>query len=258
MSISTWFEGQEKTIEISWSLAEFQVEVNTEKTLSSLVVKVENNNAAGDGTIYFDEFTVEEGTFLKDSESDITYVTQLDHTDVLPASIQHHLLADPYLHPNDSKVKVSANDTTAGSLNGKLVAGTGISLTEGNDAGNETLTIAATGSGSGITWEEITGATTAENNKGYFANNVSRVDIALPAIATVGFQFYVCGKGAGGWRVTQNAGQTQHTDYVSSKTGTDGYIESDYYLNNALIVCMTANTDWKVFTLSNLVVNDNT
>jgi hypothetical protein len=113
-------------------------------------------------------------------------------------------------------------------------------------------------SGSGITWEEITGATTAENNKGYFANNVSRVDIALPSTATVGFQFYVCGKGAGGWRVTQSAGQTQHTDYVSSKTGTDGYIESGYYLNNALIVCMTANTDWKVFTLSNLVVNDNT
>jgi hypothetical protein len=47
----------------------------------------------------------------------------------------------------DEKVKVSSNDTTAGYLNGKLVAGTGITLTENNNGGNETFTIAATGSG---------------------------------------------------------------------------------------------------------------
>lgn len=44
----------------------------------------------------------------------------------------------------DEKAKISANDTTAGYLNGKLVAGTGITLTENNDGGNETLTIAST------------------------------------------------------------------------------------------------------------------
>ena len=42
----------------------------------------------------------------------------------------------------DETVKVSSNDTTNGYLNGKLVAGTGISLTENNNGGNETLTIA--------------------------------------------------------------------------------------------------------------------
>jgi microcystin-dependent protein len=45
---------------------------------------------------------------------------------------------------SDEKTKVSANDTTAGYLNGKLVAGTGISLTENNDGGNETLTVTNT------------------------------------------------------------------------------------------------------------------
>lgn len=45
----------------------------------------------------------------------------------------------------DEKAKVSANDTTAGFLNGKLVAGPGIAFTENNDGGNETLTMAATG-----------------------------------------------------------------------------------------------------------------
>jgi hypothetical protein len=45
----------------------------------------------------------------------------------------------------DELAKVSANDTTAGYLNGKLVAGSGVTLTEQNDGGNETLEIAAGG-----------------------------------------------------------------------------------------------------------------
>jgi len=45
----------------------------------------------------------------------------------------------------DLNVKVSSNDTTAGYLNGKLVAGTGISFTENSDGSNETLTITNTG-----------------------------------------------------------------------------------------------------------------
>lgn len=47
----------------------------------------------------------------------------------------------------DELVKVSANDTTAGYLNGKLVAGTGITLTENNDGANETFTISASAVG---------------------------------------------------------------------------------------------------------------
>lgn len=41
--------------------------------------------------------------------------------------------------------KVSSNDSTPGFLNGKLVAGTGISFTENNNGGNESLTISNTG-----------------------------------------------------------------------------------------------------------------
>lgn len=41
------------------------------------------------------------------------------------------------------EVKISSNDTTAGYINGKLVAGSNITLTENNNGGNETLTIAA-------------------------------------------------------------------------------------------------------------------
>ena len=52
--------------------------------------------------------------------------------------------------PSDSVsylVKISADDTTPDFLNGKLVAGTGISLTEGSGGGDETLTIANTSTG---------------------------------------------------------------------------------------------------------------
>ena len=51
---------------------------------------------------------------------------------------------DIILDAVDEKSKVSANDTTSGFLNGKLVAGTGITLTETNDGLNETLVIATT------------------------------------------------------------------------------------------------------------------
>lgn len=57
---------------------------------------------------------------------------------------------------SDEKAKVSANDTTAGYLNGKLVAGTAITLTEGSDGGNETLTIATTAiAAGGVTFENL-------------------------------------------------------------------------------------------------------
>lgn len=56
---------------------------------------------------------------------------------------------------NDA-VKVSANDTTPGFLNGKLVAGTNVTFTEGSDGGDETLTIAAAGGVTGFTGSQNT------------------------------------------------------------------------------------------------------
>lgn len=43
----------------------------------------------------------------------------------------------------DEKFKISSNDTTPGFWNQKILAGTGITLTENNDGGNETITISA-------------------------------------------------------------------------------------------------------------------
>jgi hypothetical protein len=78
---------------------------------------------------------------------------------------------------NDA-VKVSSNDTTAGFLNGKLVAGANITLTEDSDGGNETLTIAAAGGGgsSDITYYTATLAD-AENT----TSKVNLISCTVPA-----------------------------------------------------------------------------
>lgn len=54
-----------------------------------------------------------------------------------------------HITASGSKVKVSATDTTADYLISKLIAGTNISIVQGNIGGNETLTFNATG-GSGF------------------------------------------------------------------------------------------------------------
>lgn len=82
----------------------------------------------------------------------VAYGVQNSGTD---ADIRTQLFSDDSVFSisiagTDELVKVSADDTTAGYLNGKLVAGTGITLTEGSPGGNETLTIAATGGGGAV------------------------------------------------------------------------------------------------------------
>lgn len=55
------------------------------------------------------------------------------------------LIATPAYAVVERTVKVSSNDTTASYLNNKLVAGTGVTKTENNDGGDETLTLSVSG-----------------------------------------------------------------------------------------------------------------
>lgn len=71
----------------------------------------------------------------------------------------------------DEKVKISSNDTTAGYLNGKLVAGNNVTLTENNDGGDETLSIAAENSWKIISTQTITGSAVQEVNFSGFSSD---------------------------------------------------------------------------------------
>tara|TARA_R110002124_G_scaffold131476_1_gene293698 strand:+ start:1285 stop:2385 length:1101 start_codon:yes stop_codon:yes gene_type:complete len=82
------------------------------------------------------------------------------------ASITNDGTATGFDTDTNDKVKVSTNDTTPGFLNGKLVAGTNITLTEGSDGGNETLTVAgAAGGVAGIVSSANATAMTIDSNE---------------------------------------------------------------------------------------------
>lgn len=124
-----------------------------------------------------------------------------------------------------------------------ITAGTNISVTPGSN----TITIASTGMGS-FTWNEETGtsANMAVNN-GYIANNAGLVTLTLPATAAVGDVIRVVGKGAGGWRIAQNAGQAITWDETAATTtGVGGMLDSTDDFDAVELVCMTANTDFVV------------
>lgn len=63
--------------------------------------------------------------------------------------------------------------------------------------------------GAGITWVDVT-TTSAQAvvNTGYLANNPAQVVVNLPTAPAVGDLVQVSGVGAGGWKISQNAGQS--------------------------------------------------
>jgi hypothetical protein len=123
-----------------------------------------------------------------------------------------------------------------------LTAGTGISIS--NAAGSITID----SSGGGISWTEVTvtGATAMSVNNGYVANNAGTVGLTLPATASIGDVIKVDGKGAGGWSIGQNAGQTIHFLAQDTTTGAGGSLASTTQYDCVTLRCITANTDFVV------------
>jgi hypothetical protein len=106
-------------------------------------------------------------------------------------------------------------------------------------------------SGVGTTWNEITGtsATIAVNN-GYVANNAALVTLTLPGTAAFGTIIEVASKGAGGWRISQNALQSIKFGNISTTVGTFGYLQSVAGIHDSIrILCITANTTWTVLSV---------
>ena len=101
--------------------------------------------------------------------------------------------------------------------------------------------------GGGLVWAEETGTTEQMLiTHGYVANNGSQVVFTLPSTAAIGNKVAVSGKGAGKWRISQNAGQTIHYGANDTTTGASGYLTGDIQYACVELVCITANTDWVV------------
>lgn len=137
--------------------------------------------------------------------------------------------------PNWKKVIVSGSDAHLNSVTASAAQLTGLSeqaytrVLVSDTNGN----IAYTGSGAfggggggGMTWNEVTGTSqTMASNNGYIANNASLVTLTLPSSPTLGDEVAVAGKGAGGWKIAQPAGDQIHFGEFSTTVGTGGSLE---------------------------------
>ena len=98
-----------------------------------------------------------------------------------------------------------------------------------------------------IVWTEVTGTSQSMAvNSGYILNNGSLVTATLPSSATLGSMIEIAGKGAGGWKVAQNASQIIHFGNVVTTTGTGGYLASTDSSDCIRLLCIIANTTWVV------------
>lgn len=146
--------------------------------------------------------------------------------------------------------QLAIGSTGADPVLATLTAGTGIGIT--NAAGSITIN----GVGGGLTWTDVTGTSQAAAvNNGYTANNAGVVTVTLPATAAYGSVIAVVGKGAGGWAVAQNSGQTIHFGSVNTTTGAGGSLASTNRYDVVYLLCTTANTDFVVMSsIGNITV----
>lgn len=131
-----------------------------------------------------------------------------------------------------------------------ILGGAGITTT---GAGN---TITITASGAAFTWVEVTTPAQAmATETGYIANDAGLVTLLLPAVAVVGDEVEVTGKGAGGWLIAQNGGQTIFFGAATTTPGPGGSLASTQQRDSVRLVCVTTNNDWNVLSsIGNLAV----
>jgi len=74
-------------------------------------------------------------------------------------------------------------------------------------------------------------------------------------LAAVGSVIQVVGKGAGLFKIAQNAGEQIHFYNDSTTSGTGGYIQANQRYENVELVCITDSVEWEVIrSVGNLTV----
>ena len=110
-----------------------------------------------------------------------------------------------------------------------------------------TLTASYSGSGTSLAPNEITGTSASmATGNAYVTNNASTVNLLLPSVAAFGDIVAVVGKGAGGWLVSQNSGQIIKFGNTNSTSGVGGSIASTDAGDVVFLMCITANTEFRV------------
>lgn len=128
-----------------------------------------------------------------------------------------------------------------------LVAGTNITIATDNSA--KSVTITSSGSGTGITWNNVTATSvTMAANNGYVCTSTggALLTLTLPATAAVGSIISIMGVSAGGWLVSQGSGQQINFGNDQTTLGVTGLLQSTNANDSITLVCTVANTTWAV------------
>lgn len=173
--------------------------------------------------------------------------------------------ASPYIAAHSLVLSQGANNQTGLLLGaGQIPIGTTASdpsaatLTAGNNISitsiSGSITIAATGFG-GFVYNDVAGTSQAAAiNNGYIISNAAQTTVTLPATAAEGSVVAVVGKGAAGWVLAANTGQT--IKIGNTTTSTAGSLTSTDAGDCVYVVCTTANVTWRVTNMiGNLTVS---
>jgi hypothetical protein len=144
--------------------------------------------------------------------------------------------------------------SSAGTNGQVLIGGNGVAPVWNNITGGAGITVtSASGSitlsstGGSFAWSTITGATqNLVANSGYVANNAGGVAFLLPGAAALGTTFKITTINAGGFTVTQNAGQIIHLGAAATTAGVTGFLQSTANYDSIELVCTITNTTWTV------------
>lgn len=99
-------------------------------------------------------------------------------------------------------------------------------------------------------WTVVNANTSMAVNNGYFINGGGSINMLLPAVSAVGDTVRIATLGTNGCVITQNAPNSVNIVDVTSTVGLGGTTTlqtTNGVLSGSLeLVCMTADTDWKV------------
>ena len=140
--------------------------------------------------------------------------------------------------PTDGQILIGTTATNNYTL-ATLTQGAGVSISNGSG----TITISATSQL--MTWSNKGANFDIVANNAYTVNGASQWTATLPATASLGDTFRILSRGANGFIIDMNAGQTIYFGDLATTT-TTGSIASDAMGDCIEIACINANTDFMV------------